>query len=367
MLATNPVPAQDNQSTAAPSLSTSAPTVSVPGWLEFSAHLARRNAITGEALGAFAPNGAAGKTKKLRDLWELTELSSNAFADEVARFFRLPRLELPQLMAASSLAERFSRRFLRDMAVFPCQAEGFGNTVVMADPTDTASRHAVELVLGEQAAVAIASFEDIATALSERLDEEPTAPQPTDVAVGQRDNDVESLRDLASGAPVVRAVNDLLEKALQLRATDIHVEPFRTGLLLRMRVDGLLRPVPTPVNTLPQALISRIKILAGLNIAERRLPQDGAAHVRIARSDVDIRVATMPTQHGESAVIRLLPKDRGVLDVTKLGLSGRDQEKLKQLLELPHGIIVVTGRPEAARPRPSPPCSPPSTTRLAKS
>ena len=162
-------------------------------------------------------------------------------------------------------------------------------------------------------------------------------------AAAHSDDDIESLRDLASGAPVVRAVNDLLEKAVELRATDIHVEPIRGGLILRLRVDGLLRAVPTPADVFPQALISRIKILAGLNIAERRLPQDGAAHLRVARSDIDIRVATMPTQYGESAAIRLLPKDRGVLEIAKLGLSTSDETKVNRLLKLPHGIIVVTG------------------------
>jgi general secretion pathway protein E len=110
-----------------------------------------------------------------------------------------------------------------------------------------------------------------------------------------------------------------------------------------MRVDGLLRDVPTPTGVLPQALISRIKILSGLNIAERRLPQDGAAHLPVARWNVDIRVATMPTQYGESAVVRLLPKGRGVLEIAKLGLSGPDRRKLDQFLGLPHGMVVVTG------------------------
>jgi general secretion pathway protein E len=94
---------------------------------------------------------------------------------------------------------------------------------------------------------------------------------------------------------------------------------------------------------MPQALVSRIKILAGLNIAERRLPQDGAARLNIARSEIDIRVATMPTQHGEAVVIRLLPKDRGLLDIARLGMSDADQERLGRLLALPHGMIVVTG------------------------
>src|SRR5205823_7716058 len=131
-----------------------------------------------------------------------------------------------------------------------------------------------------------------------------------------------------------------LERAVELRASDIHIEPFRTGLVVRMRVDGLLRAMPAPSGIPPQALISRIKILAGLNIAERRLPQDGAARVRVARAGCDVRVATMPTQHGESAVIRLLPRDRGLLEIGKLGLLADDEGLLRKLLLLPHGMIV---------------------------
>jgi general secretion pathway protein E len=110
-----------------------------------------------------------------------------------------------------------------------------------------------------------------------------------------------------------------------------------------MRVDGLLRAMPVPPGLPPQALISRVKILAGLNIAERRLPQDGAARVRVSRSELDVRVATMPTQAGESAVIRLLPRDRGLLEMGKLGLAARDEGIMTRLLALPHGMIVVTG------------------------
>jgi general secretion pathway protein E len=164
-----------------------------------------------------------------------------------------------------------------------------------------------------------------------------------DTAMVTADDDIESLRDLASGAPVVRAVNDLLEKAMELRASDIHIEPFRNGLVVRMRVDGLLRAMAAPVGVVPQAVISRIKILSGLNIAERRLPQDGAARLRVGRTEIDIRVATMPTQHGEAAVLRLLPRDRGLLEIAKLGLSNADEAKLSGLLALPHGMIVITG------------------------
>jgi len=313
--------------------------------LEFMACLARKNVVTGDVLSKFASADRPGQERKLRELWELTDLSADAFADEVAQFYKLPRLNLPQLLAASAQTGPFSHRFLNEMAVFPCQlAEGGGNTLVVADPSDAATIRAAEFTLGGPVALAVASFEEIATALTQRLGEDAlTAPEGAETARVQANDDIDSLRDLASGAPVVRAVNDLLEKAVELRATDIHVEPFRSGVVLRMRIDGLLQVVPTPADVLPQALISRIKILAGLNIAERRLPQDGAAHLRVARSDIDIRVATMPTRYGESAVIRLLPKDRGILEIPKLGLSSPDQQTLRRLLELPHGIIVVTG------------------------
>ncbi len=311
------------------------------GWLEFAAFLARRHSITGDVVARLTPKHSNSE-KKLRDLWQLTDFSSGMFADEISGFYKLPRVDLQQLLAAPPELMQFSHRFLREMAVYPCRIEKLGLTLVVADPTDAASVQAAKIVLRAPFAIAIGSYEDIATVLAEKLGERGPVIA-TESAVSHREDDVDSLRDLASGAPVVRAVSDLLEKAIELRATDIHIEPMRADLLVRLRVDGLLRSIPCPSNVLPQAVISRIKILAGLNIAERRLPQDGAAHLQFARSDVDVRVATMPTQHGKSAVIRLLPKDRGVLEIPKLGLSDSDQSKLKQLLKLPHGMVVVTG------------------------
>jgi general secretion pathway protein E len=327
-----------------PKIAPASPAKSTAGWLEFASYLARRHSITGDLLSKSDGGGGSGGQKRLRELWDLTKLSASDFADEVARFYELPRVSLPQLVAATPLSAQFSHRFLREAAVFPCQMDKGVNTLVVADPTDRVAARAAAIVFDEPVPLAVASFEDIATVLSERHGEAGTAlTEDNLVANPQAEDDIENLRDLASGAPVVRAVNDLLEKAMELRATDIHVEPYRTGLTLRMRIDGLLRGIPTPAEVLPQALISRIKILSGLNIAERRLPQDGAAHLRVGRSEIDVRVATMATQFGESAVIRLLPKDRGVLEIAKLGLSDPDEAKVNRLLELPHGLIVVTG------------------------
>jgi general secretion pathway protein E len=282
-------------------------------------------------------------TRPLRELWEATDLSASDFADEVADYWSVVRLSLPQLLAATPCLEGFSRRFLRESTIFPVRASDGGYRLAVADPSDTAAIRAAELVFGAPVDIAVGSFEDIATALDQRSEDSSAAEGSTGTPGRQSDDDIESLRDLASGAPVVRALNDLLERAVELRASDIHIEPFRTGLTVRMRVDGMLRAMPVPSGVPPQALISRVKILAGLNIAERRLPQDGAARVRVSRSELDVRVATMPTQHGESAVIRLLPRDRGLLEMGRLGLSARDEAIMSRLLAMPHGMIVITG------------------------
>ncbi len=309
---------------------------------DFAKYLVSKNYIAGDLISKFDLPNAQNAGQTLRRLWELTDLSANDFADEVARFRSLPRLNLAELMEASALVGRFSRRFLREMVVFPYETADGKFQLAVADPYDAAPVQAAEIVLGGQVGITIASFEDIATVLAARIGNDDSAlPEVSDAA--HADDDIENLRDLASGAPIVRAVNDLLEKAMELRASDIHIEPFRNGLNVRMRVDGLLRAVAAPAGALPQALISRIKILSGLNIAERRLPQDGAARLRVARSEIDIRVATMPTQHGESAVVRLLPRDRGLLELAKLGLSDKDEGRMKRLLSLPHGMIIITG------------------------
>jgi general secretion pathway protein E len=322
--------------------------------LQFVEHLRRAGHLkltdAGEAAGAALPDQPQGELRRYLQstsqakLWEITDLSAGEFADEAARFYGYSRVTLQDMMAAPALTASFSPRFLRETLVFPFSLEGGDIALAVADPTDLAAKRAAEIVLGPNIDIRMAAFDDVATVLDQRLVNGEAEENGTADGFSQlREDDIESLRDLASGAPVVRAVNDLLEKAIELRASDIHIEPFLTGLVVRMRVDGLLRLVTAPAGVLPQAVISRIKIIASLNIAERRLPQDGAARLRVGRTDIDIRVAIMPTQHGESAVIRVLPKDRGLLVVDKLGFAPADETRLRRLLKLPHGMIVITG------------------------
>jgi general secretion pathway protein E len=311
--------------------------------LQFLEHLRRNDHLAKSSASNGQPTEQGAALRPQSKLWELTSLSAGDFADEAARFAGLTRVTLQELLSAPALNEPFSQRFLREMTVFPYQTADGSAALAVADPTDRAAQRAAEIVLRRDITITVASVEDLSVVLDRRLGEDSAEPADAAGELVLREDDVESLRDLASGAPVVRAVNDLLEKAVELRASDIHIEPFQTGLVVRMRVDGLLRPVAAPAGVLPQALISRIKIVANLNIAERRLPQDGAARLRVGRVDIDIRVAIMPMQHGESAVVRILPKDRNLLVVDRLGFSPADEVKLRRLLKLPHGMIVVTG------------------------
>ncbi len=310
----------------------------------FRQHLLEKYALPPKARARVENPANSTLARPLRELWEATDLSAAEFADEVSAYWGVAKLSLPQLLASTPCFDGFSRRFLRESTILPFTGPNGGYLLAVADPSDTAPIRAAELVFGAPVEVAVASFEDITTVLDQRVEaDDAHSDDGAPNAARQSDDDIESLRDLASGAPVVRALNDLLERAVELRASDIHIEPFRTGLVIRMRVDGLLRAMPAPAGIPPQALISRVKILAGLNIAERRLPQDGAARVRVSRSELDVRVATMPTQHSESAVIRLLPRDRGLLEMPKLGLAARDESIMTRLLALPHGMIVITG------------------------
>jgi general secretion pathway protein E len=302
----------------------------------FMSFLAQTGGVSSGQVGTPEP-------KSLRAVWETMELGAGDFADLVAACYGLPRVMLPELVAATPQLAGFSSRFLRETGVLPYRAGDGTLCLATGDPSDLAATRAAELVLDAPVALRIASFEDIASVLAQRLGEADAPLEAAPSTVEPLVEDLENLRDLASGAPVVRAVNDIFEKAIELRASDIHIGPFRNGIEVRMRVDGLLRTVTAPAGVLPRAIISRIKILAGLDIAERRLPQDGAARLKLSRDELDVRVAIMPTQHGEAAVIRLLPRDRGQLSVEKLGLAAHDLAKLTGLMTLPHGMIVVTG------------------------
>ena len=188
----------------------------------------------------------------------------------------------------------------------------------------------------------VAPAEDIDAALDrfQPAEEAAVAEVP---AAAESDDDVEHLKDLALGAPVVRLVNQLLLDGLNARATDIHIEPFRGRLNIRFRIDGLLTESRSVPAHMARAVVSRVKILSGLDIAERRLPQDGRARIKIEARNIDLRIATMPTIHGESVAVRLLENMQRVLDLSKLGFPGAAEAIVRRHLSAPHGLMLVTG------------------------
>lgn len=153
----------------------------------------------------------------------------------------------------------------------------------------------------------------------------------------------EDLLESDDDAPIIRLINALITEAIKENASDIHVEPFETRLSIRFRIDGVLREVIEPPRQVAGLLVSRIKVMAKLDIAEKRLPQDGRISLRIAGRPVDIRVSTLPSGHGERVVMRLLDKQAGRLDLHHLGMSEDDEVRLKKMIQKPHGIILVTG------------------------
>jgi general secretion pathway protein E len=254
----------------------------------------------------------------------------------------LPREISPSLLDASPL----SVRFLRQFHVCPLQMDDVALDLWLADPHDGYAAEAVAMATGLQVRQHVGIRSEIDDAL-ERWFGQGRSVMGTIVEGADTDaadvDDIEHLRDLASEAPVIRLVNLLIQRAVELRASDIHIEPFENRLKVRYRVDGVLVEGESPPANLTAAVISRIKIMARLNIAERRLPQDGRIMLRVQGKELDLRVSTMPTAHGESVVMRLLDRETVVFDFHKLGFTDAFLPQFYKVLEQPHGILLVTG------------------------
>jgi general secretion pathway protein E len=244
--------------------------------------------------------------------------------------------------------ESASPKFLRQARVLPVADTNEGVVLAMADPLDDAAVRSFELLSGKQVLVWVATPSDLEFA-HERLyggDRGAIAEIVDGIEGGWEDavdDDVGRLRDIASEAPVIRLVNTLIARAVESRASDIHIEPFQDRLIVRYRIDGVMSDSATPPQRLRAAIVSRIKIMAKLNIAERRLPQDGRIRIAIRGRDYDLRVATMPTLHGEAVTIRVLDRAALVEDFGALGFRPDTLERYLALLDRPQGIVLVTG------------------------
>jgi general secretion pathway protein E len=279
-----------------------------------------------------------------RVLTKLGMVSERDMATALSELLELPLAQPADYPEAEVLDGRLSRQFLKHFRVLPLAApEGGPLRLAMADPLDDYAADAVRLAAGMAVSRLVAVPAELDAAFERLLGDASPAAVADDDAGPAEDEDVERLKDLASEAPVVRLVNLMIARAVEARASDIHVEPFENRLKVRYRIDGRLVEAEEPPLRLKAAVVSRIKIMARLNIAERRLPQDGRVKLAVRGRELDLRVSTVPTLHGESVVLRVLDREAAVLDFAALGFSGAPLATYLALLERPEGVVLVTG------------------------
>ena len=286
-----------------------------------------------------------------RNLMDLGLISEENVLETLSLHLGIPRVSLKDIPSEPFLHENLSTGFLREVKAFPLKVSNGKLSLVMADPLDSYTIDAITLATGQEIDVLLGKEEEILSALEKVTASDPSSmekiiddlDQGDGGEFGGQEEDPEHLRDIASEAPVIRLVNMIISKAVDSRASDIHLEPFEKEFKLRFRIDGILQETESLPKRLQAAIISRIKIMAKLNIAERRLPQDGRIKIKVSGSEVDFRISTLPTLSGESVVMRILNRESVVLDLKKLGFAEDTLELFTSLVTKPYGMILVTG------------------------
>jgi general secretion pathway protein E len=272
-------------------------------------------------------------------------MEEKILAAEAAAFLKLPLFDNEALPSEPLLADALSGSFLQAEGLLPVELQDSRLIVATADPFSGYNRRALELASNRPVGFVVATASDLDSGLRRLY--APRAEAGVEAQADESDagyeEDIQRLRDMAAEAPVIRFVNWLFQDAVEKRSSDIHLEPFHSALRVRFRIDGLLREIDAPPQQLSSAIISRIKLLARLNIAERRLPQDGRIRTVIKGRTMDVRVSTVPTLYGESVVMRLLDKSAVSFDFHELGLFEEDFTRYLTILSNPNGIVLVTG------------------------
>ena len=251
---------------------------------------------------------------------------------------------------SSELVANLPINYAKKNEVLPLRREGVSVVVAIADPTNFYVVDDLRTLFGSEIRPVIASSYEIVNAINTVYNRATGSGEEAmgdlDQTMGEINADFDEpvdLLDATDEAPIIRLVNSLMFRAVKQKASDIHIEPFEKELVIRFRIDGVLYDIMNPPKRAQNSIISRVKIMAGLNIAEKRLPQDGRIRIKIAGKDIDIRVSTIPTAFGESVVMRLLDKSSVLLDLNSLGLQGKTLEWMNELITKSHGIILVTG------------------------
>jgi general secretion pathway protein E len=319
-------------------------------------------AHSAEALCAWLLANAGLKTGDLERAQRLAQESEGSSLTELlTRLGLVSELDLARawastLQAPLLLAENvtlsgeplpeLSERFLRHYRLLPIGAYADGVHVLAANPGNAYGLDAVAYACQAPVYVSVGAGSEV-DGLIERYYGQGRSAMGSLIETldehGGAEEDIEHLKDLASEAPVIRLVNLILQRAVEQRASDIHIEPFESQLKVRYRIDGVLHEAEAPPSSSSAAIISRLKIMARLDIAERRLPQDGRIMLRIQGKELDLRVSTVPTSFGESVVMRLLDRQTVSFDFPSLGMDGERLQNFLDVLENPHGILLVTG------------------------
>lgn len=274
-------------------------------------------------------------------------VSERDVAEAESALLQLPLIRTADLPDEIPELAGISVRYLKENQLLPVAETDEDLIVVMANPRDEFAVRSLAMASGKNIVRQVGIASEVENGIEKLLGGGRSAMGQIVERLGAESEgeleDVEHLRDLASEAPVIRLVNLLMQRAVEARASDIHIEPFENRLKVRYRIDGVLQEVEAPPASSTAAVISRIKIMAKLNIAERRLPQDGRIMHRVQGKELDLRVSTVPTSHGESVVMRILDRESIVLDFAALGFDEQIKKTFTHALEMPHGIILVTG------------------------
>lgn len=307
-------------------------------------HLLEKGQLRQENLLRAQKLGETHSDSVLTLMLQLGTLSEKHLAETLAELLQLKLIEDKDIPDDVELSlSGISEKFLTENALLPIAVDDDKHSidVLMQDPRDQFLLQSIAMATGKQVNPLIGLPADI-----QRFLEKAAQNADSEDAfglIGADESDIEHLKDLANDAPVIRQVNNILQQAVEQRASDIHIEPFENRMKVRYRIDGVMVESEVLSTQQSAAIISRIKIMAKLNIAERRLPQDGRIQFRVQGKELDLRVSSVPTLWGESVVMRILDREQVVLDFNTLGFAGEVLEKFQRVLKQPHGIILVTG------------------------
>lgn len=277
-------------------------------------------------------------------------LTQDQYRRAVEEFFGAPFACEEDFPKEPVLINHLSVQFMKESKFIPARLEDNELTIIMSNPLDyyvldairLATDYKIHVLAGKENEIleAVERYYGLGTTSMERIIEDMESLPEYRM---EEEESIDHLRDMASEGPVIRLVNLIISRAIETRVSDIHFEPFENQFRVRYRIDGVLHDVESPPKRLQAAIVSRVKIMAKLNIAERRLPQDGRIMLRVKGKEIDFRVSSIPTIHGESLVLRILDKGSIVLDIEKLGFPEDILVEFEEMIRRPHGIILVTG------------------------